>query len=653
MKIVLFKTQSLFLLLFLLSFILPLTAASAEQSDNKDNITTEETSLKSLMRSGKSFLNSKPDSSIYYYEKALSISIQEKDSVTTAKIYNKLGLNFFTLGQLDSAIHYYTKLKIEKQKQSKPKGVGIAFNNIGNVYFVWGKYLEAEKYQNLALAIFKDINFENGLASCYVNLSLIYENLSETNYSDTINYDVSIHYLEKALGIYKTINNQKGEANVYTNLGNIFANKDQLNKAYEYYQEEKKLRLLTKDKFGEAGCYNNIGLIQQKRNQIPEALEMAELSQALNLKLGNTQGICKSYYLKGLCYESLKKNDIAIQYFRDSYQLALENKYVDMIKVNTKKLSALYELEEDVNNAFIFYKKYIAINDSIVSEKSNQLITEIQTKYETAEKEAQIEQQSKALEIEKVSNQNKSLEIQQYQSNMLLLGLGLLLLIIVIVFLYVNHQVKQKAIRSEMEKKAIKANLKGQEEERYKIAEELHDDIGSKLAGASNILKNLVEDYPEIPILKNVEKEVSKSYKEVRLTSHRMAHYSKMNRGILEGIQEFIDEFNLFSKAEISFNNQCEGDLLVSNDIKLAIYRSVQELVINAVKHAQATKITCNLKVKDNTLYIEVVDDGIGFEDHQNQGIGLANIQERLQFLNGSLHLDSSPGAIVKIEIPV
>jgi len=631
-------------------FIIILVTGNNSYPQNK----TKNTNLKdTYLKTGKQFLNVNPDSSIYFYKKALAICKKENDSINTAIIYNKLGINYFRLGKLDTAIYYYKKLKKRKELNNDIKGVGIAYNNIGNAYFVLGKYLDAEKYQLLALKIFKKIKYENGIASCYLNLSLIYENLSESNYFTDVNYDISIDYLKKALKKYKTIGNNKGIANVYTNLGNIYANKNELDNAYDYYIKEKELRISTNDKYGEAGCYNNIGLIEHKRGNFSKALEMASKSMQINTEINNKQGICKSLYLNGLCFEGIEKTKKAIEYFNNSYNIAHKNSFVDMQKVTAKKLSELYEKVGNIDNAFVFHKKYIAINDSITTDKASKLITEIQTKYETEKKQIQIEKQAKALEFEKVKNKNKSLKIQQYQNNIIFLILGLILLLVSVIFIFLNHKNKQKITRAKLEKKAIAANLKGQENERYKIAEELHDDIGSKLAGASNILKNLVDDFPEINILKNVEKEVTQSYKEIRLTSHRMAHYSKMNKDIIEGVQEFIDEYNLFSKAEINFIYKGKQEPKINDKIKLAVYRSVQELIINAVKHSQATQITTFIEIDNTNLQIKVIDNGIGFNKDAKKGIGLANIEERIKFLNGKLVINSKNGTEIFINIPI
>ncbi len=457
----------------------------------------------------------------------------------------------------------------------------------------------------------------------------------------------------KELKKYKTIGNKKGIANVYTNLGNIYANNNELDNAYNYYIKEKALRISTNDKYGEAGCYNNIGLIEHKKGNFSKALVMASKSMQINTEINNKQGICKSLYLYGLCYEGLTNIKKAIEYFNNSYKIAHKNSFIDMQKVTSKKLSELYEKAGNINNAFVFHKKYIAINDSITTDKASKLITEIQTKYETEKKQIQIEKQAKALEFEKVKNKNKSLKIQQYKNNIIFLILGLALLLVLVILIFLNHKNKQKITRAELEKKAIKANLRGQENERYKIAEELHDDIGSKLAGASNILKNLIDDFPEISILKNVEKEVTQSYKEIRLTSHRMAHYSKMNKDIIEGVQEFIDEYNLFSKAEISFIYKGKQEPIINDEIKLAVYRSVQELIINAVKHSQATKITTFIEIDSANLQIKVIDNGVGFSKNTKKGIGLANINERINFLNGELIINSTNGTEILIRIPL
>ncbi|MBN2683263.1 MAG: tetratricopeptide repeat protein [Bacteroidales bacterium] len=589
------------------------------------------------------------EKAIEYLNLAADIFKSNGNNTGLSKVYNNIGNILFNLGTYKEAIEQYEFARELKEKEKDEKGVGITLNNIGNVYFVWGKYLKAEEYQLQALKIFDKLNFENGKASCYINLGLIYEDLAEniSDFSaDTLsNYDISVSYFEKALDIYLKTNNKYGLANSYGNLGNILSKQRNFKDALENYTKEMGLRKEVSDKVGLAASLVNIGIVYYELQKINLALSYAEEAEKINLQTNHVYGLCKSLYLKGLCFERLN-NVESIQFIKESYKLAVDNNFMDMQKILALEMSKISERTGNYKDALNYYKLNQSISDSLVNTKTRKYILELKTQYELNEKEYVISTQQQQIKEQNLAGRIKDIKIEKNRISILFLVSGLFLLTIVVIAIAFYFKQKKKNLEVKMKHNTIKAHLEGQEEERRKIAVELHDDVGNSLAGAGNILTNLTGDYPEISILYKVEKEVTASYRKVRMFSHQLAHFASLDRDITESLGDFIDEISLSSKAIIEFNlNGWETNKQPDSDLKTAIYRTAQELIINSIKHSEAKKIKLNLK---NETHFEVIveDDGKGFDQNTtSKGMGLNNIAQRVEYYNGKLEIETKPGS--------
>lgn len=197
--------------------------------------------------------------------------------------------------------------------------------------------------------------------------------------------------------------------------------------------------------------------------------------------------------------------------------------------------------------------------------------------------------------------------------------------------------------------KHIEGFIQGEEKEKNRIAIELHDGIGGKLAGVKHLVNSLKNTEDTTILAENI----TEITKEVRLLSHSLSYtYSlqKPLKHLLEELQEqyknhFTIEFILYPENEIH---------AIEDEKKLFIYRSIQELVNNAYKYAKASHITISL-TSDDELLLVVEDNGVGFDVHTTtNGIGLQNIKEKLTKYNGDLHIDTSlkNGTTIIIKLP-
>jgi signal transduction histidine kinase len=214
---------------------------------------------------------------------------------------------------------------------------------------------------------------------------------------------------------------------------------------------------------------------------------------------------------------------------------------------------------------------------------------------------------------------------------------------------------KQEVIQLEQDRELNKINgiLDGQEIERNRLAQEIHDGIGASLAGIKLELSQLNSKLKN-ETLDAIENKMSTAFSELRSISHNLS-------------LNFLEEKNfesLLNELALSFNKRKEFEVALfifpikvvntfSYTIKLHIYRILQELLLNISKHAKASYVSLSLTKHNKSLNIILEDDGIGYIEIHNKGIGLKNIKERVALLNGTIQIESKKGTTILIDIPI
>lgn len=208
-----------------------------------------------------------------------------------------------------------------------------------------------------------------------------------------------------------------------------------------------------------------------------------------------------------------------------------------------------------------------------------------------------------------------------------------------------------------VQQQRTQAVLEAEERERIRIARDLHDGIGQTLAAARMTLGNYVSQKKiESLEMQNSLDLLEDSIKEIREISHNMMPSSLTKFGLTSALKQFTNKINALGKLEIEL--QIVGFKERSDErIELVLYRIIQEIISNIIKHAEAKKVSIELVRHDDELILIIEDNGRGFDtaNTENHGIGLKNIATRVEYLNGNVNFDSSigKGTSVVIEIPL
>jgi len=205
------------------------------------------------------------------------------------------------------------------------------------------------------------------------------------------------------------------------------------------------------------------------------------------------------------------------------------------------------------------------------------------------------------------------------------------------------------------QKKISRAIIKAQEEEKNHIGQELHDNISQILAGAKIFLSIAAKKKKELKQLLRYPMElIDSSIEEIRLLSYKQVTPLK-NINLEEMLRKLIDSLSHGIKPQISLNYSVPGAFLF-DELKLNMYRIVQEQLNNILKHADANNVDVTIKAEERNICIAVTDDGKGFTTtDERKGIGISNMINRVESYNGKLEIISSPGkgCILSVIIPL
>jgi len=599
--------------------MLLLTLASWYETNNQD-------SSAYYLQKGKELAESlKFDRGIYYYyqqgavlaytkgsyEEALSLSVNGlvvarrlKDSSMVVTMLNNMGIINSYLGNYEQQLDYTMQVKniIEERKDSaKYSGV---WHNLANCYYNLGQYRKGADAALHGLYQEQYASVKNG----YINR--VYSTLAQC-YEGLRIQDSALHYYEIAI------------------------------------RESKK----TNDKYAEGVIYGYQCNLLASMKKFDQMLVAAGKSLALSRELQSRQMLASSLYNMAYAQYFNNNNQEAYRYIREGLAIAQADSLRDELKNSYTVLSYIAAREGDFGESNFARQKADSITDASLNERVLSSTADLEKKYETAKKDKQISQQEASI-------QRKSL-----LNRILIFGTAAILLLSAL--LYRNYRQKQRLQQQrinelETEKKlmATEAVLKGEEQERTRLAKDLHDGLGGMLSGIKyslNSMKgNLIMTAENQQAFERSMDMLDSSIREMRRVAHNMMPEALVKFGLDAAIKDFCNDINQSGALQVSYQSIGMQDAHIDQTISITVYRVVQELLNNTMKHAGARNAIVQLSRREQQLTVTVEDDGRGFDKsllRQGSGIGWNNIRNRVDFLKGKMDIDTQPGQGTSVHI--
>lgn len=221
-----------------------------------------------------------------------------------------------------------------------------------------------------------------------------------------------------------------------------------------------------------------------------------------------------------------------------------------------------------------------------------------------------------------------------------------------------QKDLEKMMVEEEVRKKReiIKAIMEAQEKERKEISSELHDNVNQILTTCKLLLEIARNNPADARFIDGCYQNIQMVIEEIRNISHNLTPYTLKDLGLAAALHDMVQKINQSDKLSIrllSFQNLEEEH--ISPDIKLAVFRIIQEKINNVLKHSQATELSINLTVYEGRISLVLTDNGRGFDEKVvKKGMGLNNIQNRVEYYKGSFELKTAPGegCELRIELP-
>ncbi len=586
---------------------------------------------------------------IEYGNKALDEGKKINFNKGIAQAYNDLGILYYDKQEYSKALDYYKQSMQIRSKNGDKKGVAALYNKIGIIYQATGEYLKALENQQKALNLFEEVKYDIGISYSLNNIAVLNYNIG--------NDEEALKYNFKSIEIKQKIGDNYGLAGSYVNVANIYFKRKNYKEAISYNLHALEICRQTGDKEYLSSTLNNLSSAYVGINDLQNALKTVEESYQIRKELDDKKSMISCLVNMSSIYLKQNKNQIAFQKLNEALKLSTHRNVLPELPSLYGMLTMYYEKKGDLQKALEYQKLQYIYRDSLVNEDLNSKITEMNTKYETEKKQKEIEKNQLELNV-------KELELNKQKNQRNLLLISIIVLGIFSYLFYSRYKFKQKVLfnnemmhQQELRSKAI---IEAEENERIRIARELHDGIGQQLSAVKLNLSSLESslDFKKEEqkiMMKNALDIIDDSVKEVRNVSHNMMPNALLKSGLAIAVREFLNRINN-TKLKIELEIHGLNERLESTT-ETILFRVLQELVNNIIKHAQANNVHIQIIRHDNELTIMIEDNGVGFDSAKikSDGIGLKNIQSRIEYLHGSVNFDSQigKGTTVTIEVPI
>jgi signal transduction histidine kinase len=478
-------------------------------------------------------------------------------------------------------------------------------------------------------------------------------------------YIISKGYYIKALKLAREIGNKRLENNAIYGIGATHQVEGQLDSAIFYYE-------IAERQFNEEGnvqmvsyLLNNMSDIHFSRKEFKLSIDKIRKSLKINLDRNYLMEASINYRVLGSIYDTLKIYDSARLFYFKAFEIADSMSYLENSREALNLLAFLEVNQGNFQKAYEYRAKSDTITRKIFVEGTNDEILNLREKYNTA-----------TLELE--NERQKNIAEQQRKSKFIILSVAIALIMIISVWLYIvnqrrknmtllaekNEEINKQQIDEllqEQEIASLQGVLQGQESERKRVAMDLHDRLGGMLSMVKLHFSAFEEriDASDVKNQKFIKASelLDQATKEVREISHDLLSGVLTKFGLIPALEELKDKISSTGKLKVGiYSNDIKGALNAEQELQL--YRIVQELLSNILKHAKAKETNIQLNRSGDSLNLIVEDDGVGFilsNSNEKGGIGLINLKARVAKLNGSFHIDSGKGGgtTISIDIPL
>lgn len=586
-----------------------------------------------------------PDSARTLLHIALRASEQLRFTRGTVKSLTAIGSTDLDKGNYLQALEIYRRAVAACGRDTSLRFQLInLYNNTGNTYRYLGDYSKAVSFYNLALQHLKDSSgetFDVIRARTFNNLSAVLMDMRED--------DKAEHYIQQAEILLRRYHNDRSLGRLLNNKGGVLIRKNQLQESAVVLHEALALSIRAKDLETQNLALNNLAVICRTRKETVKAIRYLE--EAIRISGTINPFLQVNPYLSlGQIYLDQKDYTHAEEQLLKALAIGMRAGLPAQMARTHRLLADVYSAKGDYRNAWEQEHQYNILHDSLLKEEKTRSINTIEARFRSAEKDKEIAQARTLLRLRQQAH-------RQQQKIWLFAGIGALLLLaglFTLLFIHIRNKQrmlsgKMQLLEQEQEIRLLRAHMDGEEKERGRIGRELHDGIGGLLSAAKIRMSTMRLNNKSLSHEKDFNSAlvlIDDANTELRKTAHNLLPEVILKGGLPDAIRNFSN--HMAQGTDTHIHLQSYGAMpRLDMAIELSLYRIIQELINNIIKHANAGQALIQLNWQEDFFSVSVEDDGTGFAVAEAQakasGIGLQNIIARVKALDGTVEFESAP----------
>lgn len=586
-----------------------------------------------------------------HLHRALKIAEELDHEALLTEVYKMLATSNKSTGNLGKAEHYFIKLIQLGRCKTDSLALITDLRSLAGIYGYTGSYEAAQQCYIEALKIAEHIGDILLMTELYTEIGSLFLKGRQ--------WEKSKENIEKAFDLLQLsgLDQQLIKAKNLSNYGQVFEQLGMPEKAFPYYQQAKNLYEKLGDDTHYAESYWLMGRLLDQKTDYNQALK--SYHRALELKLAEQDRVGVIAISLAIAKIYMEQNNLnsAQHLLENCVQIGLTTKSREQLQEVYYQLAEVHYRKKNYKEGLDFSRRSAMLKDSILTAKIARTTVDLQSIYE-------LEKQTRINAEQNLWNTEISLKNQRLRVWVLSISLAAILLVSVLILFNLKkrqeHRQRIIILQKEKEAQSLRSIITGEENERKRIARDLHDGLGTLLAAARIQVNGLLNLKPELnkekPYIQTASL-LDDACREVRRISHNMMPMVLEQHGLEQGILEICNNFSRDGLMEIDFIPFGLDEPLDSG-VSNSVFRIIQELLKNVAQHAKATEVIVQVTVEDGSMNLVVEDNGRGFDLNTIQshaGIGLENVRSRVVYLGGSLDIKSleGEGSTFTIDIPL
>jgi len=622
------------------------------------NLSEKQKIADSLFTEAHSLIYANPDSAKNIILYMRDNGADHRGSIWNIRTLNTLGIIQDVQSAYDRALYFYYQAYSAAASMGNYEQLGHTCNNIGLTHWHTGNYKDALDYFFQALDHYREADISHIQGNIYNNIGLIYAGLD--------NFEKSREQYQYAFQSFEGNNDLRGLGAVLTNKGLLHLTSGQTDSALYFTELSLKYKEKTHDAYGKCISLESMGRIFLDKGDYHKAAEYLEESHALSLSIGYDYGAGRAK--RGLAGINLQKGNYAraLSLAKKGLEYAEGIESEKLIYQVHETIAEIHEQSGSYAKALEHFKLATRLKNESINHYRLHQVYDLEIQHATKKSLEEIDQLSKEKEIKRLQLERKDLEIGRKNTLIVLIVVIFAFVLAGIFFLYHNYRHiqkarLQKALLAHKENRS-RAAIEAEMQERRRIGQELHDGLGQMLS----IIRMNVGVLKKKESLSGKKREelfdsavntVDQAFKELRSISHNLAPAVLTEMSLEQALNSLARQVNQAEQVKLHLET-LDLSGIQDNITETTVYRSVQELINNALKHSAAANLYVQVISDNSQVSILVEDDGKGFDINlvnSSGGCGLKNMQTRIENLNGSFYMDSRKGrgSIVQIFIPL